>query len=308
MEDVIREIRIRGASQQPDWSDLLQLSRVAEALGARPTLVQPDDLATLRTLLGKVALGEALVLQSGDCAEDPQECTRPHVARKTALLDLLAGSLGLITGKPVIRAGRIAGLRPFSMRAKSVPPRPPRSATRTPRSRRIRTVSRLRPKPTSLTITGTSTAAAILPICGPQDENDRSPSGITVSCTVLMWICRASASSRSIARRAFPTEAVALTFAMTNPSGCSWRSTRNVSAHDGSLKYALMDPDAMGTPVSRAAMARSRLMAPVLALPPVIALMYSGTCQSMPANVVARDTSDRSIPASAWWTNDTSSN
>lgn len=109
MEDVIREIRIRGASQQPEWSDLLQLSRVAEALGARPTLVQADDLATLRTLLGKVALGEAMVLQSGDCAEDPQECTRPHVARKAALLDLLAGSLGLITGKPVVRAGRIAG-------------------------------------------------------------------------------------------------------------------------------------------------------------------------------------------------------
>ncbi len=109
MEDVIREIRIRGALQQPEWSDLPQVNRVGEALASRPTLVQPDDLATLRTLLGKVALGEALVLQSGDCAEDPQECTRQHVARKSALLDLLAGTLGLRTGKPVIRAGRIAG-------------------------------------------------------------------------------------------------------------------------------------------------------------------------------------------------------
>ncbi|MBR8641437.1 3-deoxy-7-phosphoheptulonate synthase [Streptomyces tuirus] len=109
MEDVIREIRIRGALQQPEWSDLLQVNRVGEALAARPTLVQADDLATLRTLLGKVALGEAMVLQSGDCAEDPQECTQRHVARKAALLDLLAGTLGLITGKPVLRAGRIAG-------------------------------------------------------------------------------------------------------------------------------------------------------------------------------------------------------
>ncbi|MFC5663056.1 3-deoxy-7-phosphoheptulonate synthase [Kitasatospora misakiensis] len=109
MEDVIREIRIRGALQQPEWGDLPQVNRVGEALASRPTLVQPDDLATLRTLLGKVALGEALVLQSGDCAEDPQECTRQHVARKSALLDLLAGTLGLRTGKPVIRAGRIAG-------------------------------------------------------------------------------------------------------------------------------------------------------------------------------------------------------
>ncbi|MFF1381853.1 3-deoxy-7-phosphoheptulonate synthase [Streptomyces sp. NPDC058308] len=109
MEDVIREIRIRGALQQPDWSDLSQLNRVGEALAARPPLVQGDDLATLRTLLGKVAAGEAMVLQSGDCAEDPQECTPRHVARKAALLDLLAGSLGLITGKPVLRVGRIAG-------------------------------------------------------------------------------------------------------------------------------------------------------------------------------------------------------
>ncbi|MER5349535.1 3-deoxy-7-phosphoheptulonate synthase [Kitasatospora sp. NPDC002551] len=109
MEDVIREIRIRGALHQPEWSDLLQVSRVGEALASRPALVQPDELATLRTLLGKVAAGEALVLQSGDCAEDPQECTRQHVARKTALLDLLAGTLGLRTGQPVIRAGRIAG-------------------------------------------------------------------------------------------------------------------------------------------------------------------------------------------------------
>ncbi|MEU6995301.1 3-deoxy-7-phosphoheptulonate synthase, partial [Streptomyces sp. NPDC046465] len=81
--------------QQPDWSDLSQLNRVGEALAARPPLVQGDDLATLRTLLGKVAAGQAMVLQSGDCAEDPQECTPRHVARKAALLDLLAGSLGL---------------------------------------------------------------------------------------------------------------------------------------------------------------------------------------------------------------------
>ncbi|MEU3509506.1 3-deoxy-7-phosphoheptulonate synthase [Streptomyces longwoodensis] len=109
MEDVKREIRIRGALQQPEWNDLLQVRRVGESLATRPTLVQADDLATLRTLLGKVALGEAVVLQSGDCAEDPQECTRHHVARKIALLDLLAGQLGLITGRPVLRAGRIAG-------------------------------------------------------------------------------------------------------------------------------------------------------------------------------------------------------
>ncbi|MFG2676317.1 3-deoxy-7-phosphoheptulonate synthase [Streptomyces sp. NPDC048445] len=109
VKDVIREISVRGALQQPEWNDLLQLNRVTETLAARPTLVQPDDVATLRTLLGVVASGQALVVQSGDCAEDPEQCGPEHVARKVAVLDLLAGTLGLISGKPVLRAGRIAG-------------------------------------------------------------------------------------------------------------------------------------------------------------------------------------------------------
>lgn len=105
----MRGIRIRGASQQPEWSDPLQVRRVGQALAARPPLVRADDVATLRTLLSGVALGEAMVLQSGDRAEDPGECTRHHVARKTALVDLLAGTLGRATHKPVLRAGRIGG-------------------------------------------------------------------------------------------------------------------------------------------------------------------------------------------------------
>ncbi|MFJ4903518.1 3-deoxy-7-phosphoheptulonate synthase [Streptomyces sp. NPDC088727] len=109
VKDVIREISVRGALQQPEWNDLLQLNRVTETLAARPTLVRPDDVATLRTLLGVVASGQALVVQSGDCAEDPEQCGPEHVARKVAVLDLLAGTLGLISGKPVLRAGRIAG-------------------------------------------------------------------------------------------------------------------------------------------------------------------------------------------------------
>lgn len=109
VKDVIREISVRGALQQPAWTDLLQLSRVRETLAARPALVRPDDVGTLRTLLSTVASGRALVVQSGDCAEDPQQCGPEHVARKVAVLDLLAGVLGLIAGRPVLRAGRIAG-------------------------------------------------------------------------------------------------------------------------------------------------------------------------------------------------------
>ncbi len=109
MEQVLREIRSRGSSQQPEWTDLPQVERVGEALAGRPSLVQAADLRLLRASLARVASGEALVLQAGDCAEDPGECTPHDVSRKAALLDVLAGTLRMNGLKPVVRVGRIAG-------------------------------------------------------------------------------------------------------------------------------------------------------------------------------------------------------
>ncbi|MEV5986098.1 3-deoxy-7-phosphoheptulonate synthase [Streptomyces sp. NPDC052051] len=103
------DIELKPAAQQPEWADPDQLRRVRSDLAARPSLVRTDDVRTLRRHLARVAAGEALVVQAGDCAENPDECTAGHVARKAAVLDLLAGALRLITGKPVLRVGRIAG-------------------------------------------------------------------------------------------------------------------------------------------------------------------------------------------------------
>jgi 3-deoxy-7-phosphoheptulonate synthase len=78
-------------------------------LSTQPPLVRADDLDVLRTLLARVAAGQALVVQAGDCAEDPDECTEEHIRRKVTVLDLLASTLRATTGKPVVRVGRIAG-------------------------------------------------------------------------------------------------------------------------------------------------------------------------------------------------------
>jgi 3-deoxy-7-phosphoheptulonate synthase len=59
--------------------------------------------------LAWVARGEAHVIQAGDCAENPDECTAEHVSRKYALLHLLGDTLRAETGKPVVHVGRIAG-------------------------------------------------------------------------------------------------------------------------------------------------------------------------------------------------------
>ncbi len=63
----------------------------------------------LRALLADVAQGRMHVVQAGDCAEDPAECTPEHVARKVGLLQALAGVVQMRTALPVLKVGRIAG-------------------------------------------------------------------------------------------------------------------------------------------------------------------------------------------------------
>ncbi|MFE5812741.1 3-deoxy-7-phosphoheptulonate synthase [Streptomyces sp. NPDC056479] len=99
----------KPALQQPDWDDPAQVRRIREVLAARPPLVRAEDVRVLRMLLAQVARGEALVVQAGDCAENPAECDAAYVARKSAVLDLLGATLKTATHQPVVRVGRIAG-------------------------------------------------------------------------------------------------------------------------------------------------------------------------------------------------------
>ncbi|MET9532436.1 3-deoxy-7-phosphoheptulonate synthase [Streptomyces sp. NPDC006649] len=109
MDNTLLDLRCKAAGQQPPWEDPAQVERVRREIAERPALVRSTDVLALRSLLARVAAGEAQVIQAGDCAENPEECTAGLVARKSAVLDLLAGSLKLITGRPVVRVGRIAG-------------------------------------------------------------------------------------------------------------------------------------------------------------------------------------------------------
>ncbi|TJZ58769.1 3-deoxy-7-phosphoheptulonate synthase [Streptomyces piniterrae] len=110
------------ARQQPEWADPLQAARVRTILADRPPLVRAEDVRRLGDQLARVARGEAHVLQAGDCAENPDECTAEHVSRKRALLHLLGDTLQAETGKPVVRVGRIAGqfAKPRSHQVESV--------------------------------------------------------------------------------------------------------------------------------------------------------------------------------------------
>lgn len=99
----------KPALQQPGWIDQEHVGQMREELAIKPPLVRGEDVHTLRCLLARVVAGQLHVVQSGDCSEDPAECTPGYVARKAGLLDVLAGIVKMITHKPVLRVGRIAG-------------------------------------------------------------------------------------------------------------------------------------------------------------------------------------------------------
>jgi 3-deoxy-7-phosphoheptulonate synthase len=98
-----------GARQQPQWDDPGPVRLVREILASCPPLVSADDVLALRARLARVAAGGALLLQAGDCAEDPAECTPAHIGRKAALIAMLADTLGQDGQREVVRVGRIAG-------------------------------------------------------------------------------------------------------------------------------------------------------------------------------------------------------
>ncbi|NWB97469.1 3-deoxy-7-phosphoheptulonate synthase [Pseudomonas gingeri] len=109
METIVRRVLGCEALQQPQWSDLSRLRDVQQHLRDSQSLIRAQDILALRALLARVAEGEGKVIQSGDCAEDINDNQHGAVARKAAVLEILAGAFGLVTQQPVIRVGRIAG-------------------------------------------------------------------------------------------------------------------------------------------------------------------------------------------------------
>ncbi|MFK8909593.1 3-deoxy-7-phosphoheptulonate synthase [Streptomyces sp. YS-3] len=109
MNSVHTFLRSLPAVQQPDWEDHPELVRVRRELAALPPLVEADDVDRLHARLAEVAAGRVQVVQCGDCAEDWAESGHGDVARKTGLLDMLAGVMRMTSHKPVLRVGRLAG-------------------------------------------------------------------------------------------------------------------------------------------------------------------------------------------------------
>lgn len=99
----------RFSEQQPDWSDDPARDAVMRILTTAPALVHPTEIISSRAALARVAMGQAQLLQAGDCAESFRECTPAHVESRVRVLNDLADQISGHTGRDVVRIGRIAG-------------------------------------------------------------------------------------------------------------------------------------------------------------------------------------------------------
>lgn len=99
----------KPCSQAITYTNSTQLNAAMQDLSRLPPLVTVMEIETLKQRLAKAALGEAFLLQGGDCAESFANCRAENITNKLKIL--LQISLILIHGlrKPVIRVGRIAG-------------------------------------------------------------------------------------------------------------------------------------------------------------------------------------------------------
>ncbi len=97
------------AAQQPEWPDPAALDGVTKTLASLPPLVFAGEARDLLSDLGKVAAGEAFLLQAGDCAESFDDCNANIIRDKLKIILQMAIVLTYSTGVPVIKVGRIAG-------------------------------------------------------------------------------------------------------------------------------------------------------------------------------------------------------
>ena len=99
----------REAAQQPTYPDRAKLDEVVSQLSRLPPIVTTWEIEALKSHLAAAQLGEAFLLQGGDCAENLDDCTSDSIVQKLKIL--LQMSLVMLVGlkKPIIRVGRMAG-------------------------------------------------------------------------------------------------------------------------------------------------------------------------------------------------------
>jgi len=95
--------------QVPDYPDQARVLSVEQQQSAKPPLVFAGEVQNLRSQLGKVAAGEAFLLQGGDCAESFAEFSADMIRDSFKVFLQMAVVLTFGASLPVVKIGRVAG-------------------------------------------------------------------------------------------------------------------------------------------------------------------------------------------------------
>ena len=99
----------RAAGQQPTWPDAGALERSLKQISSMPPLVFAGEARSLQAELGRVAAGNAFLLQAGDCAESFDDFSADTIREKLRVILQMAIILTYSVGVPIVKVGRIAG-------------------------------------------------------------------------------------------------------------------------------------------------------------------------------------------------------
>jgi 3-deoxy-7-phosphoheptulonate synthase len=101
--------RSKPVQQVPAFPDAAALSAVEAQLAGFPPLVFAGEARKLKRALGKVANGDAFLLQGGDCAESFAEHSADNIRDFFRLFLQMAVVLTFAGSSPVVKVGRVAG-------------------------------------------------------------------------------------------------------------------------------------------------------------------------------------------------------
>src|SRR3981189_782689 len=101
--------RAKPVQQMPQYPDAKALADVEAQLATFPPLVFAGEARNLKKALARVAVGEAFLLQGGDCAESFAEHGANNIRDFFRVLLQMAVGLTYAGALPVVKVGRIAG-------------------------------------------------------------------------------------------------------------------------------------------------------------------------------------------------------
>ena len=101
--------RAKPIEQAPVFPDAAALADVEKQLAGFPPLVFAGEARKLQQALGRVARGEAFLLQGGDCAESFAEHSADNIRDFFRVFLQMAVVLTFAGSLPVVKIGRIAG-------------------------------------------------------------------------------------------------------------------------------------------------------------------------------------------------------